>query len=38
MIKKATEHAKQHHADMMKQYGTPAHMAEMEKQMRSKIK
>jgi predicted small metal-binding protein len=38
VVKKAMEHAKQRHPDMMKQASTPTQMADMEKQMRSKIK
>ncbi len=38
VVKKAMEHVKQHHSEMLKQASTPAQMAEMEKQMRSKIK
>ena len=38
VVKKAMEHAKQRHPEMMKQTSTPTQMAEMEKTMRSKIK
>jgi hypothetical protein len=38
VVKKSMEHAKTHHADMLKTMTTPAQMAEMEKQLRSKIK
>jgi len=38
VMKKAMDHAKVAHADMLKTMTTPAQMAEMEKTMRSKIK
>ena len=38
VVKKAIEHVKVAHADLIKTADTPAKMAEMEKQMRSKIK
>ena len=38
VVRKAMEHAKQRHPDMLKQASTPTQMADMEKQMRSKIK
>ena len=38
VMKKAMEHAKTVHPEMLKQASTPVQMAEMEKLMRSKIK
>jgi predicted small metal-binding protein len=38
VIKKAMDHAKAHHADMLKAYSTPEQQAQMVAQMKSLIK
>jgi predicted small metal-binding protein len=38
VMKKAMEHAKAHHADMLKSMSSPEQMAQLEKMLKSKIK